>query len=144
LGSGGFNSNETAITSTTDSSLTRSWMAHAGGGISSEPVVVDGTIYWGSWDGYEHATSVDGRARWSTFLGKVSNPQCYPPPAGVVSTATIVPIMIKGVQTLVDFVGGGNAHFYALNATTAKILWTTSLGSSPGTFIWGLAHDLPG
>ena len=137
LGSGGFNSSETAITSTTASSLTRSWVAHAGGGISSEPVVVDGTIYWGSWDGYEHATSVDGQTRWSTYLGKVSNPQCYPPIAGVASTATVTPVMIKGVKTLVDFVGGGNANFYALNATTGKILWATSLGSAPGTFIWG-------
>ena len=51
LGSGGFNSHETAITSTTASTLTRSWVAHAGGGISSEPMVVDWTIYWSSWDG---------------------------------------------------------------------------------------------
>ncbi len=137
LGSGGFNSHETAITSTTASTLTRSWVVHAGGGISSEPVVVDGMIYWGSWDGYEHATSLDGYAHWSTYLGNVSNPQCYPPTAGVASTATIVPVMIKGVQTLVDFVGGGNAHLYALNAKTGKILWATSLGSAPGTFIWG-------
>lgn len=137
LGSGGFNSSETDITSTTAASLTRSWMAHAGGGISSEPVVVDGTIYWGSWDGYEHATSVDGRERWSTYLGKVNSPGCYPPTAGVASTATIVPVTIKGIQTLVDLVGGGDAHFYALNAKTGKILWATSLGSAPGTFIWG-------
>ncbi len=137
LGNGGFNSSETTITSTTAASLTRSWVVHAGGGISSEPVVVDGTIYWGSWDGYEHATSIDGQARWSTYLGKVSSPQCYPPTVGVASTATIMPVMIKGVQTLVDFVGGGDAHFYALNTTTGKILWATSLGSAPGTFIWG-------
>jgi outer membrane protein assembly factor BamB len=137
LGGGGFNPNETSITSTTASSLTRSWMAHAGGGISSEPVVVDGIIYWGSWDGYEHASSVDGHALWSTYLGKASSPQCYPPTVGVASTATIVPVMIKGVSTLVDFVGGGNANLYALDATTGKILWATSLGSAPGTFIWG-------
>jgi polyvinyl alcohol dehydrogenase (cytochrome) len=137
LGNGGFNSSETDINSTTAASLTRSWMAHAGGSISSEPVVVDGMIYWGSWDGYEHATSVDGRERWSTYLGKVSSPGCYPPIVGVASTATTVPVMIKGVQTLVDLVGGGDAHFYALNAKTGKILWATSLGSAPGTFIWG-------
>lgn len=137
LGNGGFNSSETVITSTTAASLTRSWVAHAEGGISSEPVVVDETVYWGSWDGYEHATSVDGQARWSTYLGKVSSPRCYPTTAGVASTATIMPVMIKGVKTLVDFVGGGDAHFYALNAMTGKILWATSLGSAPGTFIWG-------
>ena len=136
LGRNGYNSEETAITSATAPTLSRYWTAHAGGGISSEPMVVDGTIYWGSWDGYEHATSIDGQALWSTYLGKVSNPQCYPPTAGVASTATILPVVIKGVQTLVDFVGGGNAHMYALNAKTGKILWATSLGSEPGTFIW--------
>jgi len=34
------------------------------------------------------------------------------------------------------FVGGGNAHFYALDALTGKIIWNTSLGSSPSHFIW--------
>ena len=71
LGRGGFNSSETTITTATVLSLTRSWTAHAGGGISSEPVVVDGTVYWGSWDGYEHATSITGQARWSTSLGSM-------------------------------------------------------------------------
>jgi outer membrane protein assembly factor BamB len=137
LGSGGFNNSETAITSTTASSLTRTWMAHAGGGISSEPVEVDGMIYWGSWDGYEHATSIDGQVLWSTYLGTESSPQCYPPIVGVASTSNIVSVMIKGVQTLVDFVGGGNAKMYALNAKTGKVLWATSLGYAPGTFIWG-------
>jgi outer membrane protein assembly factor BamB len=48
-----------------------------------------------------------------------------------------MPVMIKGIQTLVDFVGGGDAHFYALDAMTGKILWATSLGSAHGTYIWG-------
>jgi len=104
-------------------------VAHDGGGIASEPVVVDGMIYWGSWDGYKHAMSVNGQARWLTFLGKMSRPQCYPTTVGVASTATIMPIMLKGAETLVDFVGGGNAYFYALNAMIGKILWATSLGS---------------
>jgi polyvinyl alcohol dehydrogenase (cytochrome) len=47
-----------------------------------------------------------------------------------------MPITFKGTTRLVDFVGGGNAHFYALDAATGKILWSTSLGSAPGTFIW--------
>lgn len=136
LENGGYSSSETAITTATAPSLTRSWTAHAGGGISSEPVVVDGTVYWGSWDGYEHATSVAGQARWSTFLGSMSSPQCYPTTAGVASTATVMPITYKGATTLVDFVGGGNAHVFALNALTGKVLWNTSLDFASGTFIW--------
>src|SRR6266567_4766613 len=34
------------------------------------------------------------------------------------------------------FVGGGNANFYALNASNGSILWHRSLGPSPSTFIW--------
>jgi outer membrane protein assembly factor BamB len=136
LGKGGFNDNETAITTATAPSLTRSWTAHAGGGISSEPVVVDGTIFWGSWDGYEHATSVSGQARWSTFLGSMSSSQCYPTTAGVASTATVMPVERNGKTTLVDFVGGGNARVFALNAATGNVLWSTALGSANGTFIW--------
>ncbi len=35
-----------------------------------------------------------------------------------------------------DFVGGGDASFYALNANTGAIIWKTSLGTSPAHFIW--------
>lgn len=100
-------------------------------------MVAEGMIYWGSWDGYEHASSIDGQTKWSTYLGEASSSQCYPPNVGVASTATIMPAMIKGVKTLVDFVGGGDANFYALNAMSGKILWATALGSAPGSFIWG-------
>ena len=137
LGAGGFNSSETVITAETAPALSRSWQAHAGGGISSEPVVVDGTVYWGSWDGYEHAASVTGQARWSTFLGKTVSPGCYPSAVGMASTASIQPVTLKGTPTLVDFVGGGDARFYALDAATGTILWSTPLGSAPGTYIWG-------
>jgi polyvinyl alcohol dehydrogenase (cytochrome) len=34
------------------------------------------------------------------------------------------------------FVGGGNAHFYALNALTGKVIWQAVLGSSPSHFLW--------
>jgi polyvinyl alcohol dehydrogenase (cytochrome) len=36
----------------------------------------------------------------------------------------------------VVFVGGGNAHFYALNAATGAVIWKRALGSSPSYFIW--------
>ncbi len=137
LGVGGFNSSETGITAESVSSLSLAWQAHAGGAISSETVVVDETVYWGSWDGYEHATRVTGQARWSTFLGKTVSAGCFPSTVGVASTATVVPVILKGTTTLVDFVGGGDARFYALNAATGNILWSTSLGSAPGTYIWG-------
>lgn len=99
--------------------------------------MVNGTVYWGSWDGFEHATSASGQARWATFLGKQSGPQCYPTTAGVASTATVTLVTLGGKTKLVVFVGGGDARFYALDAATGRILWATSLGSAPGTYIWG-------
>ncbi|HJT59766.1 MAG TPA: PQQ-binding-like beta-propeller repeat protein [Ktedonobacteraceae bacterium] len=136
LGGSNFNGNETAITAATASSLTRSWTSHAGGGISSQPVVVDGTVYWGSWDGYEHATSLQGVQRWTANLGKTNSPQCYPPIAGVASTSTVALVNIAGKQTLVVFVGGGTASFYALNAANGRVIWKTLLDPSVGAFIW--------
>lgn len=138
LGTGGFNDSEAEITPSTVSRLLLAWTAHAAGGISSEPVVVDGTVYWGSWDGYEHANNAaTGQMLWSIYLGRKSSPQCYPTTAGVASTATLLSVSIKGKTRLVDFVGGGNAHVYALDAVSGRVLWSTSLDWAPGTFIWG-------
>jgi polyvinyl alcohol dehydrogenase (cytochrome) len=39
-------------------------------------------------------------------------------------------------MTSVDFVGGGDANFYALNAATGAVIWQTSLGTPPATFLW--------
>jgi polyvinyl alcohol dehydrogenase (cytochrome) len=54
----------------------------------------------------------------------------------VASTATVTPLTIAGRQTLVVFVGGGTASFYALNASTGRVIWKTLLDPSPGAFIW--------
>ncbi|MBV9712548.1 MAG: PQQ-binding-like beta-propeller repeat protein, partial [Ktedonobacteraceae bacterium] len=62
---------------------------------------------------------------------------CVPPTAGVASTATINTITIAGQSTSVLFIGGGNGTFYALNALTGKIIWSTPLGSvTQGYFLW--------
>ncbi len=138
LNNGGFNSNESIINQATAPQLTQYWVHHARGAISTQPVVANGMIYWGSWDGYEHATSLDGKKVWATYLGKTTdyNPYCSPQSVGIASTATIAPVKIGGKMTLVDFVGGGNASFYALNATSGHIIWKDSLGSPPAHFIW--------
>ena len=40
-------------------------------------------------------------------------------------------------MTSVDFVAGGNVTFYALNAKTRAVIWSTVLGSPPAHNIWG-------
>ncbi|WP_165423679.1 PQQ-binding-like beta-propeller repeat protein [Ktedonosporobacter rubrisoli] len=135
----GYNASETVLTASVARQVKVHWKDHAGGSISSQPVIVNGAIYWGSWDGYEHATDLNGHQRWQTFLGKTTPPAsqgCTPASAGVSGTATVADISIKGHMTPVVLVSGGNSHFYALDATNGKVLWDTKLASSADYMLW--------
>lgn len=133
----GFSASETQLTAQTVGSLKRKWTAHAGGSVFSQPVVVNGLVYWGSWDGYEHATDIaSGHDVWATYLGRTVDDDCNPSTVGVTSTAAIASTTIKGVPTLVAYVGGGDGTLYALNATTGSIIWRARFGSSPSHFLW--------
>src|SRR5690348_12363952 len=62
----GYNAAETLITPSTAASLTRVWTDTAGGSISAEPIQVNGVVYYGSWDGSEHAVgATTGTQLWS-------------------------------------------------------------------------------
>jgi outer membrane protein assembly factor BamB len=132
----GFNVAETVINPSSASHLKLHWTA-GGGVIFSQPVEANGRIYWGSFDGYEHATGLNGGQVWKQYLGQ-TRPNCDSNvPLGVVSTATIASVSIKGTMTPVVFVGGGDTKFYALNAATGTVIWKTSLGArSSNRFIW--------
>ena len=132
----GYNGAETVLNAQTIAGLKLHWQFKAGGAINTQPVVVNKVIYWGSWDGYEHATDLNGHQLWQTFLGTITMQGCVPASAGVASTATVTTLSINGVNTSVVFVGGGNSHFYALNAANGAILWNTPLSTSSNTMIW--------
>jgi polyvinyl alcohol dehydrogenase (cytochrome) len=128
-----FNAAETIITPSTAPLLKQKWGHTGANGISDELAVVGGIVYWGSWDGFVHASNASNGARvWTTFIGQTTDSACNPPRVGVASSPTVVSVNGQ----LEVFVGGGNASFYALNASTGSILWHTSLGSSPSAFIW--------
>jgi polyvinyl alcohol dehydrogenase (cytochrome) len=133
-----FNGDEGGINPKTAPQLRVYWKHHANGGVTAQSVVVNDTIYWGSWDGLEHATTLDGQEVWATNLGEMTDddPDCDPSSVGVASTATIIPMSIGGKMTLVDFVGGGDTNFYALNAANGHIIWKTPLATAFGDFIW--------
>jgi PQQ-like domain len=133
-GRSGFNSSETIINPTTAPHLKLHWTHTAAGPITTQPVEANNLIYWGSWDaGNEHATSLNNSHVWTNQLGTTTDTSCNPVSVGIASTATVA--TINGRSML--FVGGGNAHFYALDALNGKtIIWNTSLGSSPSHFIW--------
>ncbi|MGN6793347.1 MAG: outer membrane protein assembly factor BamB family protein, partial [Streptosporangiaceae bacterium] len=130
----GFNSAENLITPATVSGMHRVWTATSGS-VSAQPVQVGGVVYYGSWDGYEHAVNAStGQQLWATFLGQTTKSTCNPPSVGVASTATFGTITVNG--TLAVFVGGGDHNFYALNAATGSVIWKRSLGTTSSTFLW--------
>ena len=94
-------------------------------GVFSQPIVSNGLVYWGSFDGYERATDMSGNLLWQTNLGTTSPPGCTDPSeAGVASTATVTTDVPVGTATSVLYVGGGDAKVYALNAATGAVLWS--------------------
>jgi outer membrane protein assembly factor BamB len=128
---------ETDLTAMKVGQLKVRWRFHAGAPIFAQPVVANGTVYWGSWDGYEHASSLTtGRDVWATNLGKTTVINCEGETVGVSSTATVAFASIQGRRTLLVFVGGGDGNFYALNAATGAVVWKTSLGTPPATYLW--------
>ena len=132
-----YNPSETIINRTTAPHLKLHWTRTIAAKISAEPVEVNGMAYWGSWDGVEHASRLsDGTDVWTANLGTTTG-SCSSQPTGLTSTANISSVPIGGVTTPVDFVGGGgNATFYALNATTGAIIWQTVLSTQAGAYNW--------
>jgi len=133
-----FNSTETRINSITVSRLTLHWVAQGNARVFSQPLVVNGLIYWGSVDGFEHATDLYGKQVWTVNLG-ASHAECdadADDKVGIIDTATVSSIVLGRKRTPVLFVGGGDGRFYALNALTGAIIWTRLLGTPPATFLW--------
>jgi outer membrane protein assembly factor BamB len=136
LARSGFNAAETTITPANASQLKLHWKQTAAGSISSQVATANGLLYWGSWDGIEHATNLSGVDVWTANLGQTTSANCNPPTVGVASTAAVATVAINGVPTSVVFVGGGNSIFYALDANTGTEIWHTSLGTPPANFLW--------
>src|SRR5262249_39913773 len=135
-GRSGFNAAERIITPATVGGLHPAWTVSTGA-VSAEPVQAGGVIFYGSWDGRERAVRAStGKQLWSTFLGQTSKSTCVPPSVGVASTATVGTIPVHGVSTSAVFVGGGDHHFYALNAATGAVIWKRALGTTSSTFLW--------
>src|SRR5437588_6585549 len=137
-GRSGFNGAETIINPTTAPNLKMHWSLQGSGTTFSQPVVDNGMVYWGSSDGYERATDLNGGLIWQQNLGQTTwTCRTHTTTLGVISTGAVASLLITGTLTSVVFVGGGDDHLYALDATTGVILWSTPLGApSSNTFIW--------
>lgn len=134
----GFNSKEKTINAGNVGTLAPKWVIPGDETISSQAIATNGLLYWGSWDGLEHATDpATGVDVWTTNLGEETKEDCTPPHLGVASTATVTSVVINHVATKVLYVGGGDGSYYALDANTGKVIWSRSFGSpSNGYFMW--------
>ena len=128
----GFNAVESSLTPGNVAHLQLQWSQFAADGVTVQPVVADHIVYWGSWDGSEHAFTTAGAHLWDTQIGRTFAPACKPQSVGITSAAAVGDIG----STRTIFVAGGNATFYALNAATGAVIWSTRLGSSPAHFLW--------
>ena len=125
----------TSITASNASQLAQRWSTATGASLSDQPIVDHGVVYWGDWKGEMHATTVSGKALWSTFIGTAPKPKVCPyklATQGVVSTPTVGTIHGQNVV----WVGGGAGQLLALNASTGAIVWSTLLGKPPEHEVW--------
>ncbi len=136
----GFATGEDSFDPTNAARLQLAWQTADSGqyrGVFSQPIVGNGKIYWGSFDGYERATDTSGHLVWQTFLGQsIGGAACSPYEAGVASTATIRTDLTVGPASAVLYVGGGDSNVYALDADTGAVLWSHAVGSNPDHFVW--------
>lgn len=136
----GFGSGESGFNPTSVKNLRLAWQTSDSGpahGVFSQPVVSNGLVYWGSFDGFERATTTSGNLVWQTNLGTTNPPDCTnPSAAGIASTPTVTTDVPVAGATSVLYVGGGNSTVYALNAATGGVLWSYSVGKNPDSYIW--------
>jgi len=126
---------DSSITASNASQLAQRWSIAVSASLSDQPIVDDGVVYWGDWNGEMHATTVSGKALWSTFIGTAPKPKVCPyklATQGVVSTPTVGTIHSQNVV----WVGGGAGQVLALNASTGAIVWSTLLGTPPEHEVW--------
>jgi outer membrane protein assembly factor BamB len=138
LGRTGFAARETSISTSNVHSLRQRWLVPGKASISDQATSAGGLLYWGSWDGYEHASKpATGQEVWRSYIGQETKHDCVPQHIGVGSSATISSIQLGGRPVPVLFVGGGDGSVYALRAATGKIVWSRNFGSPKnGWFIW--------
>lgn len=87
------------------------WTFHTRGKLMASPMLIDNTVYCGSWDQSFYAVdATTGKQRW-----KVSAPQAFS-------------IAATGAGGKI-FVGNDDLKMYCLDAASGKILWKTQLNS---------------
>jgi polyvinyl alcohol dehydrogenase (cytochrome) len=110
-----YNPDESAITPGNAAQLKTKWIFQTEGDVSSQPIVADGIIYFGSWDGKEYAVDAKtGKKVWEYDCGQSSR-----------SAAAYG----DGVVYFGDIAG----FLHALDAKTGAVKWKKRIDSHPYT-----------
>lgn len=125
----GANHQEHILAPSNVSELRPLWSVPSNGSDFSAPIVVNGTVYFGSWGGNEYAVgAANGTVLWHTYLGVDTICGGYSP-MGISSTPAYAAGSI--------YLGGGDGYWYALNASTGATEWRFLPGSeADGYYAW--------
>jgi polyvinyl alcohol dehydrogenase (cytochrome) len=128
-GHSGF-STTSQINTSNVATLTPAWSFGTGGWVSGTPIVGDGIVYIGSWDGKMYALrESDGTVVWSYDAGTLPMAPCRTT-YGIDSTAALAGSKL--------FFGTGLAQLFALNAANGQLIWRSQLADPNLAFhIWG-------
>ena len=135
---------ETKISPKTASELRLKWRFHAGKDITATPAILNGTLYFPSWNGYLYAVkAADGALVWKKNLQELTGLNPTGLVAGVnwtVSRATPTvarDLLIVGIY--------GPAVVIAVEMSTGELAWSTQLSGAvagvvtmSGTYYQGL------
>lgn len=109
----GYNPDETKLTPATVSGLKPKWIFEAEADVSSQPVVVDGVVYFGSWDGKEYAVDArTGKKIWDFDCGSPSRS------GAAYDRGTL-------------YFGDINGRLYSVDAKTGSLNWKQKIDPHP-------------
>ena len=125
-------SSETAITTSSVSSLSTKWIFPTQGDVSARAAVVNGVVYFPDWGGYLHAVKAStGAAVWSKPLSAFG----LPSPTHARST----PAVVNGTLYIGTQEG---AWLLAIDAATGNLIWKTQL-ESPANDLFAVITTSP-
>ncbi len=109
-----YNPDEKLLTPATVSKLKPKWVFETGGDVSSQPTIVDGVVYFGSWDGKQYAVDAKTGAKiWEFEAG-------LPSRSGSAYNGGVL------------YFGDAAGRLYALDAKTGKQMWRVKIDPHPG------------
>jgi len=138
LGRSSYSPTETAIRTNNAATIQQLWSSHGMDGITAQPIVSGGMVYWSDWGGTFHATSLTTMQDvWTYPVGFTNSAAACDGISGEDSEPAVG--TLNGTPVL--WMGDTSADMLALNAQTGQLIWRTPI-VSPGTnkigdyFIW--------